>query len=77
VSPPYRVSLLVAARMQLKSGSVQAHLSASGCMFEFDESNEDYPLKIAPSTYALLSAGGPAVTPVASGSSVALVNQNA
>lgn len=76
VMKPLEQVLLVAARTDLQSGSVHANLSAPGCMFAFDDMNEDYPLKIEDgdgSTYALVSDGGPMVTRVDSGAAVAKV----
>lgn len=76
VMTPLEQVLLVAAQVELKSGSVQANLSAPGCMFAFDSKNRDFPLMIEDSTFALLSApGGPAVTPIESGSAIDQVNQ--
>jgi hypothetical protein len=75
VMKPLEQVLLVAARLSLKSGSVQANLSAPGCMFEFDSGHQDYPLQIKDGTFALVSAGKSPVTPVSSGSTVSLVNQ--
>ncbi|MCB8836509.1 hypothetical protein [Aurantimonas sp. VKM B-3413] len=76
IMKPLEQVLLVAAQLNLTSGNVQANLSAPGCKFAFDATNQDYPLIIKPGTFEITGAPGKAPTiPVGSGSSVALINQ--
>jgi hypothetical protein len=72
---PLEQVLLMAAQISLQSGNVQANLAAPGALFAFSAAAPDYPLMIAPSTYAVTNQPGTTpVTAVSSGASVALIN---
>lgn len=71
---PLETILLVAAQQNLKSGSVQASVSAPGCTFAFSANIIEYDLQVLPSTYAITNQGGkPSVSPVSSGSTIGTI----
>lgn len=65
---PHEEICLFAAQTDLVSGSVTGVAVTPGCEFSFSAENMEYDLAIAPSTFQIISAGGPAVTPVSAGS---------
>jgi hypothetical protein len=71
---PLETILLVAAQQNLKSGNVQASVSAPGCTFAFSANIIEYDLQVLPSTYAITNQGGkPSVSPVSSGSTIGTI----
>ncbi|MBC3409968.1 hypothetical protein HU719_021165 [Pseudomonas sp. SWRI107] len=74
VMKPLDNILLVAAQRSLKSGNVQASVSAPGCTFAFSASAIKYELQVLPSTYAISNRPGAAsVNPVSSGSTIGTI----
>ncbi|MDD0975490.1 hypothetical protein [Pseudomonas fontis] len=74
VMKPLETILLVAAQQSLKSGSVQANVSAPGCTFSFNAGTVEYDLQVMPSTYAITNLPStPSVKPVSSGSTIGLI----
>lgn len=74
MSPTENVALM-AARVNLKSGNVQANAAAPGCTFTFDKGNVDYDLMVKDNTFAVTHVPGTAgVQPLGSGNALALLN---
>lgn len=75
IMEPMEQVAIMAARVNLQSGNVQAQASSPGCSFTFSEQTVNYELMVAESTYALISApGSAAVTPLSSGASLSFLN---
>jgi hypothetical protein len=70
---PRETVCMFAAQTALVSGSVIANATAPGCMFSFSAQDMEYDLAVAPSTYALISAGTTPVKAVPSGSNLSLL----
>ena len=78
IMTPLENILLVAARMNLSSGNVQASVAAPGCNFSFNNQVTSYDLLVQPSSFALTNRSGTApVSSVPSGSVISqIVNKS-
>lgn len=66
---------MMAAQVNLQSGSVQANASAPGCSFTFDSSDIAYQLMVTPSTLAITNQQGTSpVTPLSAGQALGFLN---
>lgn len=74
IMKPLETILMVAARLNIQSGNVQANAAAPGCTFEFSASAPRYYLDVTPSTYAITNVPGTtAVTAVDSGATIGTI----
>jgi hypothetical protein len=72
---PMEQVAIMAARVSLQSGNVQANAAAPGASLIFDASTIDYQLRIEDSTYQITNVPGTTpVTPLTSGQSLAYLN---
>jgi hypothetical protein len=72
---PIETVALMAARLNLQSGNVQANASAPGCSFTFDSEDIDYKLMVEPSTFAVTNQPGASpVTALTSGTALTFLN---
>jgi hypothetical protein len=66
---------LMAAQLNLVSGTVNANASAPGCSFTFNSANIAYELMVEPSTYAITNQPGTTpVNPMSSGEALSFLN---